>query len=388
MHKEELSEKWNLVYVQGNREIQDVANFLESEYGDKNIGLHWSSALLNWKVGDLNPAGHGLIFSAILNGRTVGSVSLTFKRLYSGGQKYLMAEIGDAYTSKSMLAKSSHKRYSCSSKYAGSFQNTEYINSSIFARLATEAIGWASTMGVQGIYGTPNALALPGWIKRLDFKLVNTRTSRIRSRTLLTAKLFQIKKRVPSLVAQLFGYCLSFASQLLLFFPTIKLAKFQIDELKQQANSEFDDLWESSVSEGASLVKNKDWLSWRYQSHPDITYKIYTLRLKGRLCGWLVLRIRQSAEGSIITICDWLYRTDSALWVAFMYKVLQSLEYQNAVVRLWSCDNTPLLKDLWRLLALGGAYVNVIFKPLVNGESVFNVEHIFDEFSIGHTDNV
>lgn len=388
MRKDEPSETWSLVHVQDSGEIQDAANFLENEYGNKNIGLNWSPALLDWKVGNLNPAGHGLIFSAILNGRTIGSVTLTLKNLFYAGEKHVVAEIGDAYTSKAMLTKSSHKRYACSSKYVGSFKKTEYIDSSIFARLAAEAIDWARQAGVQAIYGTPNALALNSWIKRLDFKLVNTGISRVRSRVVLTTKLLQTKKRMPNFLAQSCGYCISFASQLLLLFPYIKLAKFQIDELKQQAGYEFDDLWENSSRRGTSLIKNRDWLSWRYQLHPDIDYRIYTLRLKGELYGWMVLKVSQAEEGKTIIICDWLYKTNSASWVAFIYKVLKSLEYQDAIVRLWSCDNTPFVKELWRLFAIGGAYVNLIFKPLTDADVVFDTEHIFDEFSIGHTDNV
>ena len=155
------------------------------------------------------------------------------------------------------------------------------------------------------------------------------------------------------------------------------------------AGPEFDDLWESSPGIfGASLVRNRDWLTWRYQSHPDVNYRIFALRLNGSLYGWVVLRADQFPAGRVVTICDWFYKTDSTLWVAFMFKVLQSVDYQDAIVRLWSCDNTPFVKDLWRLFTLGGAYLNLIFKPLPDGESVFNSPDVFGEFSIGHSDNV
>lgn len=389
MGQNELLEKWDLVEVRQHQEMQDTAEFLQREYGNKVIGINWTTALLAWKVGEGNPAGRGLILSASLNGCTVGSITLTMKRLSYRGEECVVAEIGDAFTSKKMLTKSSRHRYACSSKYDGSFKNTEYIERSIFARLAAEAIDWARKNGVRAIYGTPNALALPGWTKRLDFGLINVRVSGVRSRVLLTGKMLQKKVNLmPLSISQFCGDCIKFSSKLLLLFQFVKIRKFQIDQLKSQADFEFDELWRASCNERGTLIKDKDWLSWRYQLHPDIDYRIFTLKSKGELCGWLVLKMSESEEGKSIIICDWLYKTNSALWVAFIYKVLGSLEYQDAAVRMWSCDNTPFAKELWRLFVVGGAYVNIIFKPLTDGDVEFDTQFNFDEFSVGHTDNV
>lgn len=387
MRKDEQTEKWSVVQGRGNKEIQAAVNFLDSEFGDRNTSLYWTTDLLNWKVGNTNPAGCGMVFTADLNGRMVGSVTLTLKKLHFNSQIYLVAEIGDTYTSAALLGKAPRNKYVCSSEYAGLYQATEYIKGSIFGRLVVEAVDWAQCVGVRAIYGTPNKNSCAGYIKRLDFRLANTGISRVRLRVVLTAKLLQTKKWMPKIVAQFCGFCIRFLSQSLLLVSTLKLTEFQLIELVETAGAEFDDLWESSLSQGASLVKDKNWLVWRYQTHPEVNYRIFTLRSKGELHGWVVLKLHQSVAGETITICDWLYKSNSTLWMAFMLKVLQLLDYQETVVKLWSCDNTPFEKQLWRLFAISVRDVNVIFKPLGEGENVFSHLNIFDEFSIGHSDN-
>ena len=153
--------------------------------------------------------------------------------------------------------------------------------------------------------------------------------------------------------------------------------------------AEFDDFWRSTLRRNkSSLVKDKNWLIWRYQIHPENNYKIFTIQSDGLLQGWLVLKIEQSKIRKTITICDWLYTLNTTLWMAFMLKVLRSLDYQDAIVKLWSYDNTSFNKQLWRLFSVSISDVNVIFKPLSEDAKEFNQGHIFDEFSIGDSDNV
>jgi hypothetical protein len=389
MRKSEQIEKWSVVQGRGSNEFQAAANFLDSEFGDRNANLYWTAELLNWKVGNKNPAGHGIVFTADLNGRTVGSVTLTLKRLFFDSKVYLVAEIGDTYTSAELLGKASRNKYVCNSEYVGHCQATEYVKGSIFGRLVVEVVDWAKSAGVQAIYGTPNKNSCAGYIKRLDFRLVNTGTNRVRLRVILTARLLQTKRWIPKIMAQFLGYGIHFLSQLQLLSSTLRLVKFRIDELEEAAGAEFDDLWERALSQRvASLVKDKNWLVWRYQTHPEVNYRIFTLRSQDVLHGWLVLRLDQSAARETITICDWLYKSDSTLWMAFMLKVLQSIRYQDAIVKLWSCDNSPFEKQLYRLFAISVRDVDVIFKPLGEGLKVFNHLNIFNEFSFGHGDNV
>ena len=44
-----------------------------------------------------------------------------------------------------------------------------YINKSIFGRLAFESQKRAENKGIELIFGTPNKNAYPGWIKRLNY---------------------------------------------------------------------------------------------------------------------------------------------------------------------------------------------------------------------------
>lgn len=389
MGKDVQIEKWKLEQGNGYEHVQAVVNFLDGEFGDRNANFYWTENLLNWKVGSFNLAGEGVIFSANLNGRTIASVTLTLKKLYFEKKVYLVAEIGDTYTSAEFLSKASRNKYACNTAYTGQCKSTEYINGSIFGRLVVEAVDWARQSGIQAVYGTPNKNSCAGYVKRLDFRLINIDSYRVRLRVILTAKLIQTKTYLPKGLTKIFGYGSQFLSQTILLRSTLMLNKFQINELIVNANAEFDDFWRSTLRRNkSSLVKDKNWLIWRYQIHPENNYKIFTIQSDGLLQGWLVLKIEQSKIRKTITICDWLYTLNTTLWMAFMLKVLRSLDYQDAIVKLWSYDNTSFNKQLWRLFSVSISDVNVIFKPLSEDAKEFNQGHIFDEFSIGDSDNV
>jgi len=388
MNIDESIKKWNVVSGNGNEEIQAAVNFLDKEFGDRNTSLYWTTELLKWKVNNSNPAGSGIIFIANLNGQTVGSVTLTLKRLYFNAQIYTVAEIGDTYTHSALLGKSSRNKYLCNSEYSGSYQTNKYIKGSIFGRLVAESVDWARSAGVKAIYGTPNKNSCAGYVKWLNFDLVNSSRGLVRMRLIVTSKLLQTRNWMPKPFAKICGHLLFSCSQTLLFFPTLNLVKFQLIELVEPAGIEFDELWNSSLKKYASLVKDKNWLIWRYQNQPEVNYRIFTLRSNGKLYGWIVLKVHQSESGETITICDWLYRVDSTLWIAFMFKVLRLLNYQEKIVKLWSCNNTLFQKKLWYLFGISVKDISIILKPLSKDENLFKNIDFFEEFSIGNSDNV
>ena len=56
-----------------------------------------------------------------------------------------------------------------------------------------------------------------------------------------------------------------------------------------QFDERFDILWNDAEKESMIIgLRNRDYLTWRYKSHPLINYQIFTLTHKASLCGYIV----------------------------------------------------------------------------------------------------
>lgn len=380
---------WVLSQESTDKGFREAADFLNQEYGNPQIGLKWSRDLFSWKIGALNSAGSGLLICARLKGVVVGSVSLTVKRLRYRGAEYKVAEIGDAFTGKALLTRSAYWKYKCASEYHGAFDKSEYLNSSIFGRLAAEAVDRAASLGVVAIYGTANPHSLTALTKRLGFRLLDK--NRISSRVLLTANLISWKFTFLRTAESLLGLAISVASTILLAIPMIRLRNCEIVELQEPAGDEFDALWSSGAhgSIDASVIKDKNWILWRYQTHPDSEYKIFTLRMHEKLVAWIVLKIHCGQDGQrTIFVCDWLFHGASRQFSAFMLLVLKAEHYQRAIVKFWSRDDTQLMHGMFSLFPLRVRSVNLIFRCVTNTDKEFLENVMFEELHLGDSDNV
>jgi RimJ/RimL family protein N-acetyltransferase len=52
------------------------------------------------------------------------------------------------------------------------------------------------------------------------------------------------------------------------------------------------------------VVRNREYLNWRYVAVPDIDYSIYIAEKGGEICGYLVLRFMQREHAKLGVICD------------------------------------------------------------------------------------
>lgn len=380
---------WVLSQESTDKGFGEAADFLNQEYGDPQIGLRWSRELFLWKIGTLNSAGSGLLICARLKGMVVGAVSLTVKRLRYKSVEYRVAEIGDAFTGKAFLTKSAYWKYKCASEYHGAFAISEYLNSSIFGRLAAEAVDRAADLGVVAIYGTANPHSLTALTKRLGFRLVDQ--NRISSKVLLTANLISWKFTWLRPLEPLLGLAISAASTFLLAISAIGLKSYEIVELQKPAGDEFNELWNNSVHGDidALVIKDRDWMLWRYQRHPDSAYKIFTLKAHGSLIAWIVLKINCDKDGQrTIFVCDWLFGGTARQFSAFMLFVLRGEHYQRAIVKFWSRDESSLARRMFPLFPLRVRSVNLIFRGVTNTKKEFLENVMFEELHLGDSDNV
>jgi len=52
------------------------------------------------------------------------------------------------------------------------------------------------------------------------------------------------------------------------------------------------------------VVRNKEYLNWRYAAVPDVDYSIYIAEKGGEICGYLVLRYMRREHTRLAAICD------------------------------------------------------------------------------------
>jgi hypothetical protein len=380
------NQRWVLISGTSLREIEPAVKFLECEFNNPKTNLHWTSALMEWKIGNKNPSGKGILFAAKVADDIIATATLTLKKLYYNDDEYLIGEIGDTYTSLKISKKGILKNYACQSEYRGTYEKSTYIQKSLFGRLVAEIVDWADSEGIKLIYGTANNYSCAGYIKRLGFNYVRTHNYNVESKIIITGKLLKAKFQFLSLISSLIGkiiYCLTY---FLLIIPIVKLKKFNISKLDVLAGDEFDRLWDSALNKNGSIIRNKDWLVWRYQINPEKKYNIYKISLNDKLYGWVVIKIENTLLGRTIVICDYLFIFDTLRMVAFLFKILKSLNYQDAIVKFWITKNSLIDKKLWSIFNLKIKQINLIYKPL--GDNSINPGFLFDDFLIGHSDNV
>jgi len=67
-------------------------------------------------------------------------------------------------------------------------------------------------------------------------------------------------------------------------------------EAANEFDEQFDILWNSVDKSGMIFgVRNKRYLTWRYANHPAKIYKIFMLKQKSRLCGYIVYHINNDS---------------------------------------------------------------------------------------------
>lgn len=332
---------WDVIDGSDLAESERAARFLQSTFGETGADPIWDGAVMRWKLGPDNPAGPGILMLGEHEGRVVGVVSLVPKRLWIEGRKVIGAEIGDAYTDLGF-----HKRVVCSRPYEGVAPDPAYVEKSVFGRLAVETLERAFARGLDVIYGTPNAKALPGWTKRLGFFVPETPLYRNHLRpsaSLLADREPRLRPLLPVLhlaiptglaVARLAG--------------GLGLGSYRLDTSVPDP-AELDALWARRRERlRFSLVKDAAWLRWRFLEAPIAGYAIYALRAKnGTLAGWAVLRrFRGPGAAPFLYVADWLIDAPAKVGAAFLDAALRAGGPGDARVLIWAPDSEPTVAAL------------------------------------------
>ncbi len=284
------------------QKLDKVLQFFNSEFPGV-ASKFMDDKFFTSKIQKIDTFQTGYLTVAMHEDQVVGTCSAIRKEIQVDGLVLQAVEIGDTYTSV-------HFRRNCHFRepYSGTNSSGDYLNKSIFGRLATETLDRAILDGVQFVYGVPNHQAKLSWIGKLDFGLFDgNSTYRISSPTLTHPS---IRGRITKhLVYSIYYY-------LTLFYSKFITSKYRLEQV-----SNFDDLENATFlptieqnSEKMQLRNSNEWLQRRFLNNSDKSYEVIQIRKRRNqeICGYLffLLQTRLDGFGLLINSKDLYLKKD------------------------------------------------------------------------------
>ncbi len=356
--------------------LRSTANFLNAQFP----GTYYPECTpetFSWKLGSNNPAGRGFITVAISNGEVIGVFSLTRKTLIMKGEMLNAGEIGDAFTHPSY-----RRNGRCITPRDHLNVSGEYYDKSVFGRLVAETLFRARESGVEFVYGTPNRVARPSYLKRLGF--IECSNGKIYSKYFLTEKfdrprLFSfLVKRVSKLN---YFYCkifirLHFGKDAVKPIEDKKLVMEVIKRIKFADYSE---------SEFGMLLSEK-YLMSRYINHPTMNYFFYEVQSKNQTLGIIIAcEITRASGIKTLVVSDWLI-ANPVLTKRFhlVLGCLRGFTEKSQTISLWQGSKTAKAKFLGSGM-FSRKTVSIVGRSLHDQKPT--QDYVFTDFHFGWSDN-
>lgn len=287
-----------------------------------------SAAYYRWKIYD-NPFGTGFIHLEKREGRTVGSTTLSRRRIAVNGVCLSAAEIGEAFTLP------------------------DFRRQGIFLKGVRACMQYASEQGIDLIYATPNPQSLPGFINKLGFvmnpniswqSLVKHLSS---PGTLLKGAAGCLATRHPIQRMKRLGRMIRYQR-----IRRARLASLSSLDIHTQTAADFpyevNGLWKLDHPTFC-MFRDRLYLRWRFVDNPD-SYCILTALKQDEPVGCLALKLYESQRCGIL--CDFITQHGDkdilALLVSQAEQYLVDLGYRSS--RL-TCVQSGLYYD--DLVSLG-----------------------------------
>jgi hypothetical protein len=373
---------WHVVVDDELIKADETAAFLQSFVGPAAAPV-WSGPYIHWKIGDANPAGRGFLTLAIHDEKIVGVASITKKRLWLGDRVVTGGELGDCYTDAGL-----RRHGFAATLFPGDDNPKSYLNRSVFGRLVTETRRRAEAEGINLIYGTPNAAAMPGYRKRLGFPEYESHfnANLLRPTPCGLAFKFPFVKPFMPLLVPLDALLTTVAGALSRFISSgVEVRP------TEKVGDEIDWLWDRIKNEkGWSIVRDARWFQYRFLENPIARYVIYEIRRKGELKGIVVTRCFNTLRGRpYCYIADWLYSDrDTSIFRYALAEILRRIPRQELDgVLMWTENSSPSAVVARQLGFLSRGNSPIILADTKNGKELGLTFPRLD-FTLACSDNV
>ena len=357
-------------------ELQLVSDFLNNQFP----GVFYPECtpeMFQWKLGPSNPAGRGFISAAICQGQVIGIVSLTRKNMIKNGVPIAVVEVGDVYTHPQF-----RRGGKCISPIEHLDLNDIYYEKSIFGRLVAETLFRAKLNGVKFVYGTPNAMARPSYLKRLNF--LECGGERIYSKYLLT-KHFKPSPMLSPLIKILSRTNQTFCR----FLTKIYFGKNAIIEVQGKEVLTGSNLNQSSVSSDPNQLEmfiDNEYVLNRYIEHPTLKYSFYRVSSRKSTLGFVIATEIVRASGiRTLVISDWItLKPEFTKKFNLIIGSLRVFSRKAQTISLWQIGRIPRYNYF-----LSGIFstksVSIVGKSL--DDQTPTSDFIFSDFRFGWSDN-
>lgn len=317
--------------------LKPSVEFLQGEFGSASEEEQWTLSSMRWKLGPENPAGTGLMHVAVTNGRVIGTVSVTPKRVLIDGEETNAMEIGDTYSNAVL------RRKAVSSK-SNVFEPRmdHYFNKSIFGRCVSEISQRATRERGSLIYGTPNQNSLPGYVGRLGFEIAPGFPIRSASRMTVTGLVDMFKLPLP--LAKLVCLVLCPIQKLHSFALQASLGLMQI-KMKEGPPSTYDleGLWmRAKPNTGFAMVRDAEYWQYRYLTNPLGDFRFFSFFKHQSLVGVVVTRKRVMGDGAVIVqVAEWMGNQQFSFIGALNQVIKETTDKTVVKINLWVNTRSP-----------------------------------------------
>ena len=271
-----MERKWSMRgYKEGDEEgILELTKAVNpSRQYDRGQWLRWGRWMYR-----ANPAGPGRIGLAEHNGKIVGQYAIVPTVMKVSTEVIIGSQSLDTMT------------------------HPNYRRRGLFEILAKQVYREAGSDGIHIVYGFPNEFSHPGFIRKLNWFDISTTRIMVKPINWGNVIRMRIDNKFLSHIGGIGG---SLASKVFCRVKRVPL----MDDLAIRQVSSFDErineLWTKvSTQHHIMVVRNRDYLNWRYVAIPDVDYQIYIAERGEKICGYLVLRYMQRDCAKVGTIFD------------------------------------------------------------------------------------
>lgn len=218
----------------------------------------------------------------------------------------------------------------------------KYRGKGLFSLLAKDVNRRCDEDGIAFIYGFPNDKSGPGFFKHLQWRELGYPPFLIHVNNIgylakaAGAPMFRLPTVIPSVSVRTAN------------FIRARIGGYHVREgTGFLSRNQYDDLWHSFSSDIQNTVlRDSDYLRWRYLDRPGADYQFVSIYSEDVLCAVVVFVLRQKHGGKIGYVMDVIYRPDQVrAGKLAVGKAIEALSAQKAdVVLAWSSSASKTRK--------------------------------------------
>jgi len=257
-----MERKWSIrAYREGDE--SKILELWKAVYPAGEYSLEQWIRLWHWKYRN-NPAGASTIWFAEDNGKLAGQYAITRVKIKIGNEVITGSQSLDTMT------------------------HPDYGHQGIFETLANKTYKEAGEKGIHVVYGFPNEYSYPGFKRKLGWFDICAQRAMIKP---LNLENILVKYITNKFLLKICTVSMNLIVKTL--YRTTNAPK--VDGLTIARISSFDnrinDLWEKVSNDYKIIVvRDKEYLNWRFVDVPDVEYAIFLAEKEGQILGYTVLK--------------------------------------------------------------------------------------------------